>query len=81
MLYNYIFVFNASHWLKTVISLTVVMGITWIIGVLVFSKYLTFVAYISAIAIAFQVMCYVYSPVKVWKRGINDEVQTRPFAE
>jgi hypothetical protein len=47
--------FFYSRWLKTTISLLVVMGITWIIGVLVFHQALLFVAYIFTIATAFQV--------------------------
>jgi len=47
--------FLYSNWLKTSISLMVVMGITWVIGVLVFHQALLFVAYIFTIATAFQV--------------------------
>ncbi len=56
-----------SNWLKTSISLMVVMGITWIIGVLVFHKALVFVAYIFTIVTAFQVSvsCHSYSLLAV----------------
>ena len=43
------------HWLKSSISLLVIMGITWIIGVLAFTQALLAVAYIFTIFVAFQV--------------------------
>ena len=42
------------HWIKVVISLTVVMGITWIGNLLFFSEKLLFIAYIMTIFIAGQ---------------------------
>ena len=46
---------NLRHWLKAVVSLTVVMGITWIIGLLVIKvEELCPLAYIFTIFVAFQ---------------------------
>ena len=45
-------------WLKTGISLTVVMGLTWISGVAVFHEALLPFAYIFTICVAFQVTPY-----------------------
>ena len=51
----FFFCSNLRHWLKAVVSLTVVMGITWIIGVLVIKvEELCPLAYIFTIFVAFQ---------------------------
>lgn len=44
-------------WLKTSISLVVVMGLTWMIGILFFNNDLVVFAYVITIFIAFQVYC------------------------
>lgn len=42
-------------WLKSSISLVVVMGLTWVVGVLFFGRDLLAFAYIFTIFVAFQV--------------------------
>ena len=46
--------YSCRHWLKTAISLTLVLGITWLVGLLVFRQELLFVAYVVTIFIAGQ---------------------------
>jgi len=45
---------SAKHWLRSCISLVIIMGISWIIGVLAFHQALLAVSYIFTIFIAFQ---------------------------
>ena len=51
----YIPIHLCRQWIKSAVTLTVIMGLTWIIGVLIFHRSLVSLAYIFTIAIAFQV--------------------------
>lgn len=48
--------FQPRSWLKSSISLMIVMGLTWIVGVLFFNRDLLPFAYIFTILVAFQVI-------------------------
>ena len=89
---NYYYHLNFRKWLKSAISLVVIMGLTWIIGVLIVEvKELVPLAYIYTIMVAFQglfifIIFVVLSKrvreayAKCWREKVNEsDILSRYF--
>ena len=66
---------NVCNWLKSAMSLTVIMGLTWIVGlILVESVALTFLLYIYTFLVAFQGL-FIFVIFVVFSKSVQDAIK------